>query len=142
MIDRYFELNVDRFFGDYKQNKNRLERLKNEKESVPDEFSTDWSNERVSGGQASDPTEQKVFQRLRLDEKIAELAIGWSVERMPKVDLSILRVALYEMMYMDKIPSSVSINEAVELAKRFGGDRSSAYINGMLGTFARQIDKE
>ena len=53
-----------------------------------------------------------------LDEKIAELAIGWSVERMPKVDLSILRVALYEMMYMDKIPSSVSINEAVELAKR------------------------
>ena len=77
-----------------------------------------------------------------LDEKIAELAIGWSVERMPKVDLSILRVALYEMMYMDKIPSSVSINEAVELAKRFGGDRSSAYINGMLGTFARQIDKE
>ena len=61
---------------------------------------------------------------------------------MPKVDFSILRVALYEMMYMDKIPSSVSINEAVELAKRFGGDRSSAYINGMLGTFARQIDKE
>ena len=55
---------------------------------------------------------------------------------------AILRVALYEMMYMDKIPSSVSINEAVELAKRFGGDRSSAYINGMLGTFARQIDKE
>ena len=72
MIDSYFELNVDRFFGDYKQNKNRLERLKNEKESVPDEFSTDWSNERVSGGQASDPTEQKVFRRLRIDEKIAD----------------------------------------------------------------------
>ena len=52
-----------------------------------------------------------------LDEKIAELAIGWSVERMPKVDLSILRVALYEMMYMDKIPSSVSINEAVEIGR-------------------------
>ena len=73
MIDRYFEFNVEGFFGDYKQNKNRLERLKNEKESVPDEFSTDWSNERVSGGQASDPTEQKVFQRLRIDEKIAEI---------------------------------------------------------------------
>ena len=73
MIDRYFELNVDRFFRDYKQNKNRLERLRKEKESVPDEFSTDWSNERVSGGQASDPTEQKVFQRLRIDEKIDEL---------------------------------------------------------------------
>ena len=73
MIDSYFEFNVEKFFGDYKQKKNTLERLKNEKESVPDEFSTDWSNERVSGGQASDPTEQKVFQRLRIDEKIAGL---------------------------------------------------------------------
>lgn len=72
MIDSYFEFNVERFFGDYKQKKNTLERLKNEKESVPDEFSTDWSNERVSGGQASDPTEQKVFRRLRIDEKIAD----------------------------------------------------------------------
>ena len=88
------------------------------------------------------PPDKDGVRIAELDEKIAELAIGWSVERMPKVDLSILRVALYEMMYMDKIPSSVSINEAVELAKRFGGDRSSAYINGMLGTFARQIDKE
>lgn len=73
MLDRYFELNVDRFFRDYKQNQKRLERLKAEKDSIPEEFSTDWTNERVSGGQASDPTEQKVFQRLRLDEKIAEL---------------------------------------------------------------------
>ena len=68
-----------------------------------------------------------------LDEKIAELAIGWSVERMPKVDLSILRVALYEMMYMDKIPSSVSINEAVELAKRFDTEDSYTFVNGVLG---------
>ena len=73
MIDSYFEFNVERFFGDYKQKKNTLEPLKNQKESVPDEFSTDWSNERVSGGQASDPTEQKVFHRLRIDEKIAEI---------------------------------------------------------------------
>ena len=46
------------------------------------------------------------------------------------------------MLYMDKIPSSVSINEAVELAKRFGGEKSPAYINGMLGTLARELDKE
>ena len=72
MIDSYFEFNVEKFFRDYKQKKNTLERLKKEKESIPDEFSTDWSNERVSGGQASDPTEQKVFRRLRIDEKIAD----------------------------------------------------------------------
>lgn len=77
-----------------------------------------------------------------LDEKIAELAIGWSIDRMPKVDLSIMRVAMYEMLYMDSIPSSVSINEAVELAKRFSGDKSFAYINGMLGTLARELEKE
>ena len=73
---------------------------------------------------------------------IDELAIGWSIERMPRVDLSILRVAIYEMMYRQDIPCSVSINEAVELAKRFGGERSSAYINGMLGTLARRIETE
>ena len=51
-----------------------------------------------------------------IDPLIGELAIGWSIERMPRVDLSILRVAIYEMMYRRDIPYSVSINEAVELA--------------------------
>lgn len=73
-----------------------------------------------------------------IDELISGLAIGWSIERMPRVDLSILRIAVYEMLYRKDIPHSVSINEAVELAKRFGGERSAAYINGMLGTLARK----
>lgn len=73
---------------------------------------------------------------------ISELAIGWRIERMPRVDLTILRVAIYEMMYRDDIPCSVSINEAVELAKRFGGEHSSAYINGMLGTLARRLETQ
>ena len=73
-----------------------------------------------------------------IDSLIAELAIGWSIDRMPKVDLSILRIAIYEMLYRDDIPDSVSINEAVELAKRFGGERSSGYINGMLGTLSKR----
>lgn len=72
---------------------------------------------------------------------IDELAIGWSIDRMPRVDLSILRVAIYEMLYRGDIPESVSINEAVELAKRFGGERSPAYINGMLGTLSKRIAK-
>lgn len=73
-----------------------------------------------------------------IDELIGELAIGWKVERMPKVDLCIMRIAVFEMLYMPEIPDSVSINEAVELAKRFGGEHSSAYINGMLGTLSRR----
>lgn len=76
-----------------------------------------------------------------IDALIRELAINWSIERMPRVDLSILRVAIYEMLYLDDIPESVSINEAVELAKRFGGERSSAYINGMLGTLSKRRAK-
>ena len=80
--------------------------------------------------------------REDLDKLIAELAIGWSIERMPKVDLCILRIAMYEMLRREDIPNSVSINEAVELAKRFGGDRSPAYINGMLGTLAKRLEQE
>lgn len=76
-----------------------------------------------------------------IDRLIEELAIGWSIGRMPKVDLSILRVAIFEMMYREDIPEGVSINEAVELAKRFGGDGSPAYINGMLGTLSKRLAK-
>lgn len=73
-----------------------------------------------------------------IDSIINELSEGWKVERMPKVDLSILRIAIYEMLYREDIPSGVSINEAVELAKNFGGDRSASYINGMLGTLSKK----
>lgn len=77
-----------------------------------------------------------------IDERIADVAVGWKIDRMPKVDLVILRIAIFEMLYRTDIPCSVSINEAVELAKQFGGERSSAYINGMLGTLARQLEGE
>jgi len=76
----------------------------------------------------------------KLDALIAKSAIGWTIDRMPKVDLCILRVAVYEMLYRDDIPHSVSINEAVELAKRFAGERSPAYVNGILGTLSKQLD--
>lgn len=75
-----------------------------------------------------------------IDALIDDIAIGWKIERMPKVDLSILRIAIYEMRYREDIPCSVSINEAVELAKEFGGEKSAAYINGMLGTIAKRIE--
>ncbi|MBQ7432394.1 MAG: transcription antitermination factor NusB [Lachnospiraceae bacterium] len=71
-----------------------------------------------------------------LDEKIAAVSKGWSIDRMGKVDLSILRVALYEMLYDDEVPVKVAINEAVELAKSYGGDSSPQFINGILAKYA------
>ncbi len=67
-----------------------------------------------------------------IDEKINEVAKGWKTQRMGKADLSILRLAVYEMKYDEEIPVNVAINEAVELAKKFGSDDSPAFVNGIL----------
>lgn len=72
-----------------------------------------------------------------LDALIEKYAIGWSRERLSKVTLAILRMSIYEIRYISATPVSVSINEAVELAKKFGGDGDSAFINGILGSVAR-----
>ncbi|MDD3919788.1 MAG: transcription antitermination factor NusB [Eubacteriales bacterium] len=77
-----------------------------------------------------------------LDAKIEECAVGWKLTRMPRVDICILHIAVYEMLYREDIPESVSINEAVELAKRFGGEKSPSYINGVLGTLSKSAKQE
>lgn len=71
-----------------------------------------------------------------IDAMINEYATGWKTTRMNKVDLSILRLAVYEMKFDDDVPVKVAINEAVELAKRFSGDEGPAFINGVLGKLA------
>ena len=73
----------------------------------------------------------------RIDNIIRENSKGWKFERISKVDLSILRLALYEILFCDDIPQSVTINEAVELAKKYGGEKASSFINGILGSFVR-----
>ncbi len=70
-----------------------------------------------------------------IDKKIDEVAAGWKTKRMGKVELAILRLAVYEMLYDDTIPEKVSVNEAVELAKKFGGNESPAFVNGVLAKF-------
>ena len=72
-----------------------------------------------------------------IDEKINQFAVGWTVGRITKVSLSILRIAICEILYMDDIPESVSINEAVELAKQYAGKEDSTFINGVLGSLVR-----
>ena len=78
-----------------------------------------------------------------IDGHLKATSENWTLERMPVVDRSILRLATCEMMYVDDVPLSVSINEAVELAKDFGGeDDSPRFVNGVLGGIATSLEEE
>ena len=76
-----------------------------------------------------------------IDEKINTYSVKWKTSRLPKVDLAILRLSMAELYYLDDIPVSVSINEAVELAKKYSTEKSSSFINGVLGSAARELSK-
>lgn len=71
-----------------------------------------------------------------MDQIIDEVSEGWKISRMSKVDLTIMRLAFYEMKFDEDIPVGVAINEAVELAKKFGGDDSPSFVNGILAKLA------
>lgn len=73
-------------------------------------------------------------ERAELDKKIQGSSSEWKVSRMASVDRNILRISLYEMIYMHDIPNQVAIDEAVELAKKYGGEDSSRFVNGILGS--------
>lgn len=80
----------------------------------------------------------KVLDKLvQIDAELNEKVTGWDTQRMGKVDLTILRLAVYEIEYDEEIPTGVAINEAVELAKKFGQDSSAAFVNGVLAKFAQ-----
>ena len=67
-----------------------------------------------------------------IDKVIEEASVGWQLKRMNKVDLTVLRLAVYEIRYDEDIPNKVAVNEAVEIAKKFGGDSSPSFVNGIL----------
>lgn len=77
--------------------------------------------------------------RSLLDERIQEAAPEWPVEKIAKIDLAILRLAVYELLVERKEPPKVIIDEAVELAKTFGNDNSPKFVNGALGTILKHI---
>lgn len=79
----------------------------------------------------------KILENLEvIDEMINAQAKGWTTERMSKVDLTIIRVAVYEIKFDEDVPTGVAINEAVELAKKFGQEESAGFVNGVLAKFA------
>ena len=80
-----------------------------------------------------------VYEKLYdIDDEISKNAVGWSIKRITKTALAILRLAIYEMKYFDEIPISVSINEAVELAKKYATKEDASFINGILSTISKQ----
>ncbi len=87
---------------------------------------------------AKETLEGIVTHMDEIDAKISSYAIDWDLKRMPGIDRNILRMAVYEMLFAsEKTPASVAINEAVELAKTYGTDESSKFINGLLGKMMR-----
>ncbi len=80
---------------------------------------------------------EKVLEKLpQIDELLEGASKGWKLSRMNRVDLTILRLAVYEMKFDDDIPEKVAINEAVELAKKFSGDDAPSFVNGVLAKLA------
>ena len=113
-------------FNDEEEMPEQMELFFEEKESMEDSLKEEISRKYTA-----------VLERKEeLDAMLNEKATGWTVSRMGKVDLTIMRLALYEMLYDDTVPVSVAINEAVELAKKFGQTDSSSFVNGVLAKFA------
>ncbi|KJR48630.1 Transcription termination protein NusB [Desulfosporosinus sp. I2] len=76
-----------------------------------------------------------------IDQKIASFAQDWSIDRMAKVDRNVMRLATYEVLFCSDIPGRVTLNEAIELAKRFGGEESAKFVNGILDRIVDSVTK-
>lgn len=103
----------------------RLELL----EVQPGEMESDFMNQLVEGVQQNAD---------RIDETLTQFVRGWSLDRVTRVDLAILRLAVYELLF-NKMPEGVVINEAVELANQYSTDKAGGFINGVLGNLARSV---
>ncbi len=103
-----------------------LELAKDVRELEPDEYIV-----RVFKG---------VFENVdEIDGVISKNAVGWRIERISKTALSVLRLALFEIMFCEDIPSSVSINEAVELCKKYATKDDASFVNGILATVVKEL---
>ena len=74
-----------------------------------------------------------------LNELIQKFSIGWDVSRISKLARSIMQLAIFEIMYMDDVPTGVAISEAVRIAKKYAGDDTGSFVNGILGSYARSL---
>ena len=103
------------------------------------DFLTDENDEKIKisekdGTYIKDKCKSVLDMKDELDSLISEYSKDWSLKRLGKVELAILRLALYELLYDEDIPENVAINEAVELAKKYGGEMTPGFVNGILST--------
>ena len=117
----------------------------NSPEEMPEQVKLFFEDEERSGiGEAA----QQITEKYRLiqdklpeiDRLLNEKTEKWNTKRIGKVELTVLRVALYEMLYDEEIPQGVAIDEAVTIAKKYGQEGSGAFVNGVLAKFAKQGD--
>lgn len=109
-----------------------------------------WRKVGLEDGKENDPTRQYTERLVNgvlknigaIDEILERFAENWTLRRMAYIDRNILRLSAYEMIYMEEIPMKVAINEAVELAKRYGEPDSSKFVNGILDKIAKSESKK
>ena len=77
-----------------------------------------------------------------LNEIIGKYSIGWDVSRISRLTRAVLQLAIYEILYVDDVPTGVAVSEAVRLAKKYDGDDTGSFVNGILGSFARSLETE
>jgi len=119
---------IDRAGHDAEETLNRLV----EEVSLPEEGAV-FARELVGG---------VLKNRERIDSTIQTYAPAWPVVQLAAIDRNVLRLAIFEILLNDKVPVRAAINEAVELAKTFGGENSSRFVNGVLGTVSGQLSRE
>ncbi len=100
-------------------------------ETLPEE-NANFTRELVSG---------VIHNKQKIDENIQSFAPAWPIEQIPIVDRNILRLAIFEILLDNKVPVKVAINEAVELAKKFGSDSSPKFVNGVLGSVSALVTR-
>lgn len=112
----------------------------NSPEDMAEQEALFFEQEDAAQGEDADHISYKFNEISRripeIDGLLNQKAEGWNTTRMGKVDLTILRLAVYEIRYDDSVPTGVAINEAVELAKKFGQEASAGFVNGILAKFA------
>jgi N utilization substance protein B len=96
----------------------------------------------VEGREYAEELARGVIEKAtQIDEMIRKVSEHWRLERMPRVDRNILRLSAYELMFLSDVPRRVSLNEAIELAKRYGGEGSPGFVNGVLDRIASEMGK-
>ena len=109
-----------------------LEDFWNDEEKAPLDRDRKYVNEVIRG---------VIEQQLKIDRTIKRYTDNWDVDRLGVLDRTVLRVAVYEMLFRDDVPPVVSINEAIEIAKAYSGQKSARFVNGVLDRIQKELDR-